>query len=97
MKDRISQFFECECGGEGILVSVDKELDEVLFSLFTYGHVNEKPSFWSRLRYAFWHIKTGKKYADCVTMQGERAAEFSDLIKSYAVNHTTYGDLDSNK
>ena len=79
------RFFSCDCKGEGLLLTKDEEDKSIYFALYGYGvgH-NPKPSLIDRIKYAWYHIKTGKKYADCIIMDYEKAKEVSGWLDSNA-------------
>lgn len=73
------RFFTCDCKGEGLLLTKDEEDKSIYFALYGYGvGYKPKPSLWDRIKYAWYHIKTGKKYADCITMDYQKANEVRD-------------------
>jgi len=80
-------FIKCNCSCSGLLITEDLEFfgenNEVVsqdfyIALYTHGEINTNPSLWSRIKYAWWHLKTGKKYNDCVIMSDKNAMK---LIK----------------
>ena len=74
-------FFRCECAGEGILLTQEKEDQEINFALFGYGvGYNPKPSLIERIKYAWYHIKTGKKYNDCIVMHYDKAKKVGEWL-----------------
>ena len=77
-------FFKCDCGGEGLLLTHDNEDKEIYFALYGYGvGYNPKPSLLERFKYAWYHLKTGKKYADCIVMKYDKAKKAGEwLIKN---------------
>jgi len=79
------RFFSCDCKGEGLLLTKDEEDKRIYFALYGYGvGYNPKPSLIDRIKYAWYHIKTGKKYADCIIMDYEKAKEVSGWLDSNA-------------
>lgn len=61
----ITETILCDCNSELILCSKEKgELfdTEIYLSIYTAGQFNHKPNIWDRLKYCFYHLKTGKKY-----------------------------------
>jgi len=50
------------------------------FASYAQGNYSKKPSLWKRIKYAFWHLKTGEIYADNVTMTSEEAKLLADFI-----------------
>jgi hypothetical protein len=57
----------------------------IYFTLYGYevGY-SPKPSLIDRIKYAWYHIKTGKKYADCIIMDFEKAKDVSSWLDSNA-------------
>jgi hypothetical protein len=79
------RFFSCDCEGEGLLLTKDEEDKSIYFALYGYGvGYNPKPSMIDRIKYAWYHIKTGKKYADSIIMDYEKAKEVSGWLDSNA-------------
>jgi len=77
-------FINCHCGCGGLLITEDLEFfgknNEVVrqdfyIALYTHGERGINPSLWSRIKYAWWHLKTGKKYNDCVIMSDKNAGK----------------------
>ena len=83
--DNKDRFFSCDCGAEGLLLTQEKEDKEIYFALYGYGvGYNPKPSFWERIKYSWYHIKTGKKYVDCLIMDYDKAKE----VGQWLINNT---------
>ena len=87
-------FIECECHGHGILVTefIDIYTDklkkekktyrqEFWLSMFTYGQFNSKPSVWQRLKYMWYHLRTGKKYDDAIIMSPENTKKLIEFLQ----------------
>ena len=81
---KIEKFFLCECSTEVMLITKWTDENEIYLSMFSYGFVHPKPNFWQRLKYAFWHIKTGKKYADSIVLSLEKAKEIGELLIKFS-------------
>lgn len=80
-EDIKEQFFKCECESDGLLLTNDEEEHRINFALYGYGvGYNPKPSLWSRIKYALYHIRTGKMYADSIIMDYEKARKVSEWI-----------------
>ncbi len=64
------KFFTCDCGGEGLLISKSEHFEhsEILLAMFRYGHFCKKPNLFQRIKYAWYHIHTGKKHADDIIL-----------------------------
>lgn len=77
------QFFTCDRGTDGILLTSVKEHKEIHFALFGYAvPYNTKPSLIERVRYAIYHIRTGKKHTDSIIMNHNKAKELAKWINS---------------
>jgi hypothetical protein len=80
---------ECECGTHLLQVQSDtdyyvnkdgsKQVRQSIY-LMMFGYGNQKPPFWSRLSIAWKYIKTGKLYADQLTLTPEEAKKLADFI-----------------
>jgi len=84
----------CSCLSEILVVNkftwesnTDKNLvdEEFNFAIFVQGHYHSKPSFWQRLKYAYWHIRTGKIYLDELTLNKEETFKLFTFLKQYYV------------
>ena len=78
----IKCFFLCECSGEGILLTrfVNNDEKEIYLSIYTVGQFNSKPSIWNRIKYCWYHLKTGKKYEDQIILSFKKAQELSEWL-----------------
>jgi len=81
MKDN-KCFFLCNCNSEILLLnryvnSCDKE---IYLSIYTIGQFQRKPNIWKRLKYCWYHLKTGKKYEDQVVFNFEKAQQLSKWL-----------------
>jgi hypothetical protein len=90
------EFIECECGTEGVHVSMDfdvvQHMDEpkpritqtYYLAFFGYGHIR-KTGWRYKLRH-IWHvIKEGTPYKDMVIMTPEEAMKLSNFIRDNLV------------
>jgi 23S rRNA pseudoU1915 N3-methylase RlmH len=82
----------CSCLTEMLVVSKfdwesnDKVLIEQFdFSIFVNGHYHSKPSIFQRLKYAWWHIRTGKTYLDEITLSKEETFKLFTFLKKYFI------------
>lgn len=78
---KAEKFFSCDCHGEGILVGIDDKEKEVDMAFFSHGEIKSKPSLWERIKYAWYHIRTGKKYQDQVVLNYRKAKELEEFLK----------------
>jgi hypothetical protein len=80
---------ECECGTHLLQVQSDSEhyqhfdgskqvVQSIYLMMFGYG--NQKRGFWDRLSIAWKYLKTGKLYADQLTLDPEEAKKLADFI-----------------
>lgn len=78
------KFLQCECGVDGILVThyKDEEFNEVNLAMYHNRAYKSTYSFKERLKYAWWHLRTGKKHDDelCITTKDARSLGYH-LIK----------------
>jgi len=72
-------FFLCECTNEALLCSrfLGKDENEIFMSIYTCGQFHSKPSIFQRLKYCWYHFKTGKKYEDQIVLSFNKAQELS--------------------
>lgn len=77
----ISQnFFLCLCGSEILLCqSMDKD-KEVQFAIFKYGQFHKKPNIWKRLKYCYYHLKTGKRFEDQILFDFDTAKKLGNWL-----------------
>lgn len=72
------KFIMCNCQSEGLLLTVLEK--EVYLSVYTFGQFQKKPSFWNRLKYCWYHLRTGKKYEDQVIIDFETTDEIAKWL-----------------
>ena len=76
-----SKFIECECMGEGLLITDDSESKLIYLAMFGYGvGYRPKPSVMERLKYAINHLRSGKYYDDELVLTHGRAKEMVEHI-----------------
>lgn len=78
------KFILCDCGSEALLLS--QWDDEIVLSIYTSGQFSHKPNLMNRLRYCWYHLKTGKKYEDQVVLTTDSAMELSYWLRCAAQN-----------
>lgn len=88
--EEVNEFFKCNCAGEGIMVTAERDYEEIWIALYTHGHVSGKPSIWSRIKYAWMHLTTGRKYADMVTLDPEDASRLADCLNRFVADYTSF-------
>jgi hypothetical protein len=82
--EKKSKFIECECGGEGMLVTHytnDIHDKEVYLSMFSIGiYTDGRLTFRERLRHA-WHVmKTGKPFDDSLILSEKDTKELGQYL-----------------
>lgn len=92
MKDQevSDKFILCECRGEGMLVShlnedSYKEFDIAIFRDYEYSN-----NLWKRIKYAAWHLWTGRKHFDQLVMSYEKAEELIEFMNNRMKNNSAY-------
>jgi len=74
----IDKYVQCRCGNELLQISKDvdkdirtgREFEIYFFSMYSHGlNWDERYTFWNRIKYC-WHVlKTGRPWADCMTLK----------------------------
>ena len=79
---KIEQNFSCKCSSEGILLTkfVDDKDKEIYMAIYTLGQFNSKPTFIERIKYGWYHLKTGKKYEDQIILTYDKAQEIGKWL-----------------
>lgn len=85
MKDE-DKFFQCECGSEILSVHYwewdDDPQGEFELAIFrSYGY---KTGLWSRIKYACWHLWTGRKHLDEMCLSMDKVAELAEFLTKYS-------------
>jgi len=88
------RFFECECAGEGILVSAEYyeelndsdglEYPEITLAYWGEGFNGRKLSLGQKLRLIWQIIKTGKPWNDMVCLTPEMAKELGEHLVQFS-------------
>lgn len=73
----------CNCSSETLLLTrlVDEHDKEIYLSIYTIGQFNKKPNLIDRLKYCWYHLKTGKKYEDQMILTFEKAQQVGEWLK----------------
>lgn len=79
MKDEI--FIKCQCNTDIVYGTKDEYDEFVYLSIFTLGY-KQKPSIWERLKYCYYHLKTGKRFEDQIILNNESAKELGNWLNS---------------
>ena len=76
------KFFRCDCGGEGLLISQSGCFvnAEIFLAMFRYGHYCKTPNIFRRLKYAWYHVWTGKRFADDIVLSFTTAKELGEYL-----------------
>lgn len=95
------RFFECSCGGEGIMMSYEMEeegMPYVDLAFFSCGYISKRQlSLWDKLRYC-WHILiTGEPFADEVMLNSEIAEKLGRELLRFSKYPYKLGDKRNNK
>ena len=72
---------ECECGSHLLRTDYDEEKELFSMSFYTYGNGNLKINIWSRIRYAFIHVFTGRVYSDQMYLNKKEALKLIEFLK----------------
>lgn len=82
MKKVNELFVKCDCSTEGMLLTHYEEDKQIYVVLYGIGiEYNNKPNFWQRLKYAIFHLRTGKKVNDSIILTYDNAKKISNWIK----------------
>lgn len=78
----IEQFFKCDCGTEGIMCSkfVDDDENNIYLSMYSFGSYHKKPSFFERIKFCWWHLNTGRYYADQIVLTYDEAKRIGNWL-----------------
>jgi len=82
------KYIQCRCGNEIVRIEKDEKHLGFNFSLYESGCSDKHflglpkwPMLWERIKYAFWHLRTGRIYTDCVLIDYKEAEELSEFLK----------------
>lgn len=79
-------FTLCECGEEALLLTKFDDEVSIYMSIYKAGQFNEKPSILDRLKYCWYHLRTGKKYEDQLVLSKTSAIKLINWINSNVQN-----------
>ena len=81
------EFFLCDCGSEALLLTKFKnDFDkEIYLSIYMVGQFHKKPSIWERIKYCWYHLRTGKKFEDQMILSFEKAQQVSKWLAKNAI------------
>ena len=76
-------FIECACAGEGLLITEFTGLGEKEFwvTMFVAGQFHSKPTIKQRLKFIWYHLKTGKYYDDAIILKPEEAKKLIKFLE----------------
>jgi hypothetical protein len=74
--------FICQCKEDILYVGKDYPItpEFVNLSIFSFGHFRSKPNLWQRLKFCWFHIKTGEIYKDDIILSSEQAKELGEWL-----------------
>lgn len=75
---------ECSCGTHLVQTQYDEECKMFYIAIYTYGHPSIRYLIWSRIKYAFYHLFTGRIYDDQIILDGEEAKKLAKFINDRA-------------
>ena len=79
------KFIQCDCWGEGMLITKFDGEEELYFSYWRQGIDPIKLSWWMRLKLCWMVLTKGNYYEDQVVLNKEKSIELADWI---------YGELE---
>ena len=74
------EFILCDCESEILFCSRYPDEDCNYLAIYSYGLIREKPTLWDRLKYCWYHLRTGKKYEDMVILNRENAEKLANWL-----------------
>jgi hypothetical protein len=88
------KFIQCDCYGEGLLITKFDGEEELYFSYWRQGIDPIKLSWWMRLKVCWMALTKGNYYEDQVILNKEKAIELASWIllnveASSILEHTT--------
>ena len=79
MADR-EKFIQCDCWGEGMLITKFDDEEEMYFSYWRAGINPIKLSFWMRLKVCYLALFKGNYYDDQVVLNKKKSKELANWI-----------------
>jgi hypothetical protein len=72
----------CDCENEVLLLKrfVNDDYKKIYLSIYTFGQFKKKPNIWMRLKYCWYHLKSGKKYEDQIILDFEKAKQVGEWL-----------------
>jgi hypothetical protein len=75
------KFIQCDCYGEGLLITKFDGEEELYFSYWRQGIDPIKLSWWMRLKLCWMALTKGNYYEDQVILSKEKAMELASWIR----------------
>ncbi|WP_305982384.1 hypothetical protein [Roseivirga thermotolerans] len=85
-------YLKCECQGEVLSLTNVKENAQVHLAIYNYGYGNQNSSLWQRIKFALYHLTTGKIYADAVVISHEQAEHLGKWLANVGAPDTERSD-----
>jgi len=80
-------YLKCECQNEVLVFTNVRDDNHVNIALYSHGYYSKKPSAWQRIKFAWYHLITGKIYADAVVINHEQAEQLAEWILKVRQSH----------
>jgi len=74
------KFIQCDCYGEGLLITKFDNEEELYFSYWRQGIDPIKLSWWMRLKLCYLALFKGNYYEDQIILNKEKSKELADWI-----------------
>jgi hypothetical protein len=75
------KFIQCDCYGEGLLITKFDGEEELYFSYWRQGIDPIKLSWWMRLKLCWMALTKGNYYEDQIILNKEKSKELADWIR----------------
>jgi hypothetical protein len=79
---------ECSCGTHLIQTQYDEECKMFFLAIYYYSQKNIKYSIWSRIKFAMFHLFTGKLYDDQIVLDKKEAKKLATFINDWTTEET---------
>ena len=94
------KFIQCDCYGEGLLITKFDDEEELYFSYWRQGIDPIKLSWWMRLKLCWMALTKGNYYDDQVVLNRQKAMELASwlILETGVLDKTKFevGDLHDN-
>jgi hypothetical protein len=71
---------ECSCGTHLIQIQYDEEDKLFYIAIYTNGQQTIRSLIFGRIRYAFYHLFTGRIYDDQIVLESEEAKKLAKFL-----------------